>query len=151
MELRSVRTPDPTMTGKVVLLIEADADARKRVAEILEDARYYVIAVSEAESAMLGFEYMAPDAVLVAYPIGNRAADDVPAMVRASSRPATPVIAMFPFPSRRIALQALDDGCADVIAKPIDRLLLVELLREVLEKRGARRNPDRPGDVRLVS
>ena len=138
------------MTGKVVLLIEPDADARKRVAKILEDARYNVVAVSEAESALLGFEYIAPDVVLVAYPHGDRVGDDVPAIVRASGRPGTPVIAMFPFPNRRLAAQALADGCVDVLPKPIDRLLLEDLLRQTLE-RGHMPKPGPRGDIRLVS
>lgn len=139
------------MAGKVILLIEADPEARKRVARILESAGYYVVAVEEAESAMIGFEYMAPDVVLVAYPIGERLVDDVAARVRASSRPATPVIAMFPFEQRRVAMRALADGCIDVIPKPVDRLLLEDVLRRVLETRPGRKDPEPPADLRLVS
>jgi DNA-binding response OmpR family regulator len=139
------------MAGKVVLLIEPDTDARKRVAKYLEDAAYYVVAVSEAESAMLGFEYMAPDVVLVAYPLGERAGDDIARHVRASSRPLTPVVAMFPFPPRRVAVRAMDDGCVDVIPKPVDRLLLEDLLRGLLDGRSRTSAQPKPNPGRAAS
>ena len=57
---------------------------------------------------------------------------------------------MFPFPHRRIALRALGDGCIDVIPKPIDRLLLEDMLRQVLERRHVPK-PEPPEDARRVS
>jgi len=136
--------------GRTVLLIEEDADVRRRVTKYLEEAGFSVVAVSESESALLGFEYIAPDVVLVAYPIGGRASDDVAAWVRNSSRPATPVVAMFPFPQRRVAMKALADGCVDVIPKPVDRLLLEDLVKGLLQPRAApRRDPSK--DIRIAS
>jgi DNA-binding NtrC family response regulator len=112
-----------------ILLIEPDLDAAHRVEKMLQAAGYSVVAMPDAESAISVFEYAAPHVVLVAYPTGKRASDDIAAFVRTSSRPGTPVIAMFPYPSRKLAMEALGDGCADVIPKPIDRLLLEDLLR----------------------
>lgn len=120
------------MQAKTVLVIESDLDAANRLEKILEDRGFYVVTMPDPESALMVFEYVAPDLVLVAYPIGNRATDNIAACVRASRRPATPVIGMFPYPSRREAGRALDDGCVDVIPKPIDRLLLDDLLAHVL-------------------
>lgn len=138
------------MKAKTVLVIEPDLDAANRVEKILEDRGFYVVTMPDAESAMMVFEYVAPDLVLAAYPLGNRATDNVAACVRASRRPTTPVIAMFPFPSRKEATRALDDGCVDVIPKPIDRLLLEDLLAHVL--RDISPSPNGPKEsIRLVS
>ena len=121
------------MSTKTVLLIEPESDACHRVEKALVDAGYTVVALDDAERAPEALEHARPDVVIAAYPLGRRAVDDVPALVRASSRPAVPVVAMFPFPQRAIAVKALADGYADVIPKPVDRLLLEDMLRHVIE------------------
>ena len=122
------------MKSRTILLIEGDLDAADRVEKMLEAAGHHVIAMPDVESAAHVLEYAAPAIVLVAYPIGDRATDNVAALVRASSRPDTPVVAMFPYPSRRLATKALGDGCRDVIPKPVDRLLLEDVLRQFLSE-----------------
>ena len=120
------------MKQKTVLLVEPDLDAAHRVEKILEGRSFYVVAMPDVESALMVFEYVAPDLVVVAYPTGDRASDNLPAFVRNSSRPGTPVIGMFPFPYRSIATRALADGCVDVVPKPVDKLLLEDLIATVL-------------------
>ena len=128
------------MPQQTVLLVEPDDDAAKRVQKILEQAGYRVITTGDSESAGSVLEYAQADVVLLAYPIGRRAVEDLPAIVRSSSRPLLPVVAMFPFPNRTLAQQALADGCVDVIPKPIDRLMLEDLLRVLLRPKPEQRS-----------
>ena len=138
------------MKDRTVLLVESDLDAAHRVEKILEGRSFHVVSMPDVESALMVFEYVAPDLVLVAYPTGNRASDNMPAFVRASSRPGTPVIGMFPFPYRSVANRALADGCVDIIPKPVDKLLLEDLIAQVLRDITPR-GDGFTGTVRLVS
>ena len=122
------------MMTKSVLLVEADDDAAHRTQKILEGAGFTVVAMPDAESAGSVLEYVRPDVVLVAYPQGNRATDNLAAVVRVSSRPQVPVVALYDFPMRSLASRALADGCVAVVPKPVDRLLLEDTLRDVLSR-----------------
>ena len=116
------------MDNGSILLVEPDDAAADATQRILEEAGYAVVAMPDVESAASVLEYARPDVVMVAYPVGNRATDNLAAIVRASSRPHVPVVALYPYSKRSLAAQALADGCADVLPKPIDRLLLTNLL-----------------------
>jgi DNA-binding NtrC family response regulator len=147
---RSRPPKEREMQASTVLVIEPDLDAANRLEKILQDRGYYVVTMPDAESALMVFEYVEPDVVLVAYPIGNRASDNIAGCVRVSRRPTTPVIGMFPYPSRSLATRALDDGCVDVIPKPIDRLLLEDLLVHVLRDTAPAQDVSKDS-IRLVS
>ena len=138
------------MKQRTILVIEGDVDAANRVQKMLEAAGHHVIGMPDVESAASVLECANPAVVLVAYPTGDRATDNIAAIVRASSIPWTPVIAMFPYPSRSLARKAIGDGCVDVVPKPVDRLLLEDVLRPFL--REERPSISRPFDtLRLVS
>jgi len=122
-----------------VLIVEDEKRIREGIAEMLRDEGYEVSEAGDLQQALQFVEKGPPDVVLsdIHLPDG----DGFSLLAFCEQQPKdTPVIFMTAFGNRELALQAIQEGACDYIAKPIrfDELFArLARLRKVQERRAS--------------
>ncbi|MCR8546816.1 diguanylate cyclase [Salipiger sp. P9] len=125
------------MTGRI-LIAEGVPTNRIVLRVKLTSAYYDVLQAGSGAEALLTVRRQKPDLVIAASDLPDMAGRDFCARLRAMPDASeTPVILVHPEPDRAERMRALAAGADDVIARPLDELVLLARLRSLLRARHA--------------
>jgi signal transduction histidine kinase/CheY-like chemotaxis protein len=129
------------LTGRRVLAVDDDEDARHLVCEVLSLAGADVEPARSVAEALKALDAGAFDLVVadIAMPIedGFSLMDRLAAAARGNGRPAVPVVAVTAYAREEDRARTLAAGFAAHVAKPIDASSLIETAATLLARRGA--------------
>ena len=118
------------MSGTTILLVDDDRTIRRVVTFALEADGFSVRAVDSGEAALADVERFAPSGVLL--DLGLPAMDGFELTRRLRARPATRDAVILAITAREedgLLARALDAGCDDLLAKPLELTALSRALR----------------------
>jgi CheY-like chemotaxis protein len=129
-----VRGPMPRLDGVKVLVVDDDLDGREMVAELLQAQGATVVTSSSAVEALTMVPEFRPDVMLAdiampgldGYELQLRLRDALPAGALPQS------IALTAYARAEDKARALAHGYAAHVSKPVDALLLVRTIRQLL-------------------
>lgn len=120
--------------SKRLLIVEDNELNRDLLQQILEED-YEILLAEDGEAAIETFSADPPDLILMDIDLPGISGLETVRAIRTSPRGATiPIVAVSAgvMPGERE--QAIEAGCDDFVAKPIDDVLLVELVGRLLER-----------------
>ncbi|MEQ8330856.1 MAG: sigma-54 dependent transcriptional regulator [Longimicrobiales bacterium] len=112
-----------------VLLVEDELAVRTSVAETLEEAGHQVTAVASAEAALSGLAAAAPDLVLSDIRLDGMSGLELLRVLRRRV-PSVDVVLMTAYDDMPTVAEAMKEGAADFLVKPLQ----LQRLREVTER-----------------
>ncbi len=117
-----------------VLLVEDEADQRQLVASIMEQAGFTVIATDSVEAAILALKEHTVDVIFSDWKLGNLTGIDLLNHVSRYHRPNRPELGFIiatAYGSINHAVEAIQAGADDYLAKPFQRQALLLTLEKV--------------------
>lgn len=124
-----------TLGGKTILAVDDDTDTRELLQSILESAGARVFAAASVDEALLLLEHERPDALVTDIGMPGRDGYALLQDVRALLGARTPqvAVAVSAYASERDRERSAAAGFQRHIAKPVDPVALVEILRQLLD------------------
>lgn len=120
-------------TPATILLVEDDPFLREAVRILLEDAGYGIVEAGTAAQAIAAVEARAPDLILLDLGLPDRHGLDLARELVARPRPhAMSIVAMTGRTSAEERRRALEAGCREVFAKPVEPRTLLRRIPELL-------------------
>ena len=119
------------MTIKMVGIVDDDDDVRTSIESLLRSAGYQPLGFADAESFLASTGCGMVDCLLTDYHMPGLSGLDLQREI-GRLRPTLPVIMMTAFPTDRVREEALKQGIADFLVKPINGDLLITRLEEVI-------------------
>jgi DNA-binding NtrC family response regulator len=120
-----------------VLIVDDEANARTALAELLRDEGYAVETAADGFKALPKLEEFAPDLVMTDLKMPGLSGLELMGKVRARD-PEAVVIVMTAFGAVDTAVQAMKQGAADYLTKPVNMEELSLVLRRELERKRLR-------------
>ena len=120
---------------KRLLIVEDSELNRDLLVQIFEGA-YDIELAADGETAIAAAAYEPPDLILMDIGLPGMSGLEAVRAIRASASTATsPIVAVSSGVMAGDRERALEAGCDDFVPKPIDDVLLVELVGRLLERR----------------
>src|SRR5438045_8094623 len=126
------------MPRERILIVDDEANARTALAELLRDEGYAVETAADGFKALPKLEELAPDAVVTDLKMPGLSGLELMAKVRERD-PEAIVIVMTAFGAVESAVQAMRQGAADYLTKPVNVEELSLVLKRELERKRLRK------------
>ncbi len=135
----------PDSAGKRILIVDSDLELCKRLAGYLSRTGHQVKVAQDGSEALVSLDEALPfDLVVTALNLPQ--ADGMEILRKVKRRdPATPVVILTSQGSVQHAVNAMKEGAADFLLKPVTVELLEELASRMLRPRALGSAPGRPG------
>jgi DNA-binding NtrC family response regulator len=121
-----------------ILVVDDEANARTALAELLRDEGYTVETAADGFKALPKLDEFAPDLVLTDLKMPGMDGIELMRKARSGDDPDRVVIVMTAFGSVETAVEAMRQGAADYVTKPINVEELVLVMDRALERRRLR-------------
>lgn len=126
-------TSTPVHTPKIVFVVDDDSDLRKLVCRWLELEDYQTISLSTCEECLFRLNTVLPAAVLLDLNFSNL--DGIATLKKIKKHhPLLPIIMMTSDIEVSNVVTAIQSGAYDYLSKPLDRIKLLTVLAEAIEK-----------------
>ena len=122
------------ITGKLILIVEDEAELRKVVKRIIKLEGYTTLEAEDVESALYILKTEPIDIVLLDLVMPGRSGIDVLHYIDEVDIP-VPVIILTGKPSLETAIDAVEKGAFSYLTKPIDREELLKVLDKAVAER----------------
>lgn len=124
------------MTRKRILIVDDEDSIRFGMSAFLEGSGYSVVAAEGCAQACAAFAATPPDAAVIDYRLEDGTAMDLLRSFRAID-PDVPLLIMTAYGTADRAMQALQEGAAQFLNKPIDMPALLHILQRLISARYA--------------
>lgn len=122
------------MTTKSLLVVDDNPENLKLILMILAFSGYELVTASDAPQAIKAIERRIPDLILLDLQLPGM--DGLELTRRLKARPETrsiPIVAVTAYAMKGDEAKARHAGCNGYLVKPVDKRLLRELVKQILE------------------
>lgn len=124
----------PGLFGKKILIVEDDLVGMEMIVSMMSATKCQIIkAANGLEALKLIVENSAIDAVLMDLKMPIMDGYEATALIR-QQKPHLPIIALTAYSMEKDKIKALEVGCNDILTKPVNKVLLLKKLTDLLER-----------------
>lgn len=131
------------MVKKKILIVDDEDSIRFGMTTFLEGSGYHTVAAKGCRQARRAFEQAPPDAAVIDYQLDDGTAIDLLRAFR-QSNPDVPLIVMTAYGSVDRTAQAVKEGAARFLDKPVDMRALLKVIDGLVDRNCSDHEDTRP-------